>query len=65
MKVHVTDNKELATIIRNGLRENNGYCPCIMNSKGKEEYKCMCEDFLKNIHIKESCHCGLYIKDEE
>lgn len=65
MKIHVTENKELASIIREGLKENNGYCPCIANSKGQEKYKCMCEDFLYNVKSGESCHCGLYIKEEE
>ena len=65
MKIHVTEDKELATIIRKGLKENNGYCPCVANSKGKPEYKCMCQDFLTNVAVGNHCHCGLYIKDEQ
>lgn len=64
MKVHVTPDEELKQIIRQGLKENNGYCPCIANSNGKEEYKCMCKDFRENVKPGSSCHCGLYIKDE-
>ena len=64
MKVHITDDKELAAAIAKGLKENGGYCPCIYQSKGKPEYKCMCQDFLTNVKVGETCHCGLYIKDE-
>ena len=65
MKVHITNDKELATTIRAALKENEGYCPCIYQSKGKPEYKCMCKDFLENVKTGEACHCGLYIKDEQ
>ena len=65
MKVHSTPDVEVRNLIIKGLRENDGYCPCIMNSKGKEEYRCMCEDFRKNVPVGETCHCGLYIKDEQ
>ncbi len=64
MKVHITDDIELRDSVRKSLRENDGYCPCVLNSKGKEEYRCMCQDFIANTHVGESCHCGLYIKDE-
>ena len=49
MKVHVTDNEELRNYIRAALKENDGYCPCVIDSKGKPEYKCMCKDFLNNV----------------
>ena len=64
MKVHINPNKEIVNMIRQGLRENDGYCPCIYESKGKIEYKCMCKDFLENVKPGTTCHCGLYIKDE-
>lgn len=64
MKVHITDNEELKAYIKQALKENDGYCPCVLNSKGKLEYKCMCKDFLENVSAGQTCHCGLYIKDE-
>ena len=64
MKVHVTEDEELKQYIRAGLKDNDGYCPCILNSKGKPEYKCMCKDFIENVQVGQFCHCGLYIKDE-
>lgn len=65
MKIHVTDNKKLAEMIRQGLKDNDGYCPCIYQSKGKPEYKCLCKDFRENVLPGMSCHCGLYIKDSD
>lgn len=65
MKIHATSDENLKKLIRKGLKENGGYCPCVANSKGQEKYKCMCEDFLNNTPVGESCHCGLYIKDEQ
>ena len=64
MKVHITTDKELEQVIRKGLIDNDGYCPCVVGSHGKKQYKCMCEDFRENINPGNSCHCGLYIKDE-
>lgn len=63
MKVHITDNIELRDYIREGLKENNGYCPCVLDSKGKPEYKCICEEMRTKIEVGQTCHCGLYIKD--
>lgn len=51
MKIHVTDNLELANLIRQGLKENEGYCPCIANSKGQEKYKCICEDMREHVEV--------------
>ena len=65
MKKHFTEDIELKNIILQGLKDNQGYCPCIYNSQGKPQYKCPCEDFKVNIKINENCYCGLYIKDEE
>ncbi len=64
MRLHVNTDKELVNLIREGLRNNDGYCPCIMNSKGKEEYKCICQDMRENVLVGQTCHCGLYVKDE-
>lgn len=64
MRLHVNTDKELVNLIREGLRNNDGYCPCIMNSRGKEEYKCICQDMRENVPVGQTCHCGLYVKDE-
>ncbi len=64
MKLHVSDNEMVVKNIRAALRENDGYCPCVYQSKGKPEYKCICKDFIENVQVGQTCHCGLYIKDE-
>lgn len=64
MKKHFTSDEEIKSLILEGLKENNGYCPCIYQSNGKSEYKCPCNDFKENVLIKQTCHCGLYVKDE-
>ena len=64
MRLHVNPDKEIVNIIRAGLKENEGYCPCILNSYGKEEYKCICKNMREEVQVGETCHCGLYIKDE-
>ena len=65
MKVHITTDYELKAQIQKKLKENDGYCPCVINSKGKPEYKCMCQPFLNDTPAGQACHCGLYIKEEE
>jgi ferredoxin-thioredoxin reductase catalytic subunit len=65
VKFHITEDKELASVIKEGLERNDGYCPCVFKSRGKEEYKCQCKDFRENVPVGASCHCGLYIKDEQ
>ena len=64
MKIHVTPNKALAESIRENLKKNDGFCPCVLQSKGKEEYRCICQEMREQVPIGQSCHCGLYIKDE-
>ena len=60
----IEENEELKNTIKEALRKNNGFCPCVANSIGKEEYRCICRDMIENVPVGESCHCGLYIKDE-
>ena len=64
MKVEVTKDTTIKEMIIKGLRENDGYCPCVANSKGKPQYKCWCEDFRKNVPVGEMCHCMLFTKIE-
>lgn len=63
MKVKINENEEEVTLIREALRQNEGYCPCAL-LKNKDT-KCMCRDFRENIPVGEYCHCGLYLKVEE
>lgn len=64
MKIHINEDKEIVAAIRAGLRKNDGYCPCVLNSKGNEDYKCICKEMREQVPVGQTCHCGLYIKDE-
>ena len=64
MRIHINEDKEIVAAIRAGLRENDGYCPCVLNSKGNEDYKCICKEMREQVPVGQTCHCGLYIKDE-
>jgi len=57
-RVKVTDDIELASEIRQGLKENNGYCPCKPVS---DDTKCMCKEFREQ--DVGPCYCGLYVKE--
>lgn len=56
--IKLNDDKELVNEIKQGLKDNNGYCPCRI--KKTEDNKCMCREFREQ--EKGICHCGLYIK---
>lgn len=64
MKKHLTDDLEIRASVTEGLKENDGYCPCVYESKGKPEYKCPCAEFRNKVLVGQTCHCGLFIKDE-
>lgn len=62
MKYRLSDDKETVNFIKQRLMDNDGYCPSIMNSRGIENYKCPCDDFMYNVGKGETCRCGLYVK---
>lgn len=53
-------NPDIATVelIKEGLKSNDGYCPCKLVKN--EDTKCMCKEFREQ--EAGECHCGLYIK---
>lgn len=55
-KMKLNPDKEHVKTIREGLKANNGYCPCTVKS---EDSKCPCKDFREN----KNCHCNLYIQE--
>lgn len=64
MKTILNPNKEVVELIKQKLKENENYCPCIL-VKNKDT-KCMCKEFrdmIKNKQLGE-CHCGLYVNIE-
>lgn len=41
------------------IRDNDGYCPCVVQKT--PDTKCIC----KNFRTTGECHCGLWVKKEE
>jgi hypothetical protein len=48
--------------ITQAVKDNNGYCPCLIEMN--ENTKCICKDF-KEQDFEGSCHCGRYLKQYE
>lgn len=65
MRVKQNPDKELVKSIREQLKANNGYCPCVLEKT--PDTKCMCKEFRDMIKNEEIgvCHCGLYIAEED
>lgn len=65
MKVRQNPDKSLVKEIREQLKANNGYCPCVLQKI--PDSKCMCKEFRDMIDRGETgtCHCGLYIAEED
>lgn len=62
MKIILNDNKKIVDRIRQGLKENEGYCPCSLIQN--EDTKCMCKAFREQ-QTEGLCHCELYKKVED
>lgn len=62
MIVKTVNDKELVKEIREKIKNNGGYCPCVIEALRTEDDKCICKDFREKIENKEkcTCHCGLY-----
>lgn len=61
MKITTNSNKAHVAEIRKQLKENDNYCPCVLEKT--PDTKCMCKEFRE---MEEgTCHCGLYIKTKE
>ncbi len=63
MKITLNPNKEVVKVIKEGLEQKGGYCPCRLEKS--EEFKCMCKEFREQINdpnFEGYCHCQLYYK---
>ena len=61
MRIKTNPDKAHVAEIRKQLKENDNYCPCVLEKT--PDTKCMCKEFRE---IEEgTCHCGLYIKTKE
>ena len=45
MKIKVNPDRDIAEAVQEGLKRNNGYCPCVLEKT--PDTKCMCKDFRK------------------
>ena len=66
MAVRLNENKEVVALIKQGLKEKDGYCPCRAFKSPK--YKCICEEFKAQIadpDFEGYCHCMLYYKEKD
>lgn len=66
MKITENPDQKIANMIKEGLRNTGGYCPC--RRERTEENKCMCKEFREQIadpDFEGFCHCLLYYKSKE
>lgn len=61
LKVQLNKDEEYVREIKDALKENQGYCPCMLIKS--EDTKCMCKEFREQT-TPGLCHCGLYEKIE-
>lgn len=61
MRIVVNNDDDLVQSIREQLKSNGGYCPCVLPSEYSSDTKCPCKAFRDQTEEGE-CHCGLYIK---
>ena len=65
MKVRYNDDETIVRMIKKGLEEKDGYCPCRLEKT--EENKCICKEFrdqIKDPDFEGYCHCRLYYKEK-
>lgn len=58
-KISKTEDVEVRQMIEEGLRQNDGYCPCRVDKT--TDTKCMCKEFREQ-DSEGACHCGLFVK---
>ena len=66
MSVKVNPNQEIAELVKQGLKETGGNCPC--RREHTEDTKCMCKEFRDQIadpNFEGFCHCQLYYKSKD
>lgn len=66
MAIRLNEDKETVLRIREGLIAKGGFCPCRVGKK--PEFKCMCEEFRRQISdpdFEGFCHCMLFYKSKD
>ena len=60
MSIRLNEDRELVELIREGLRQKGGYCPC--RFERTEDTKCICREFREQMadpDFEGYCHCRL------
>ena len=65
MKIKLNEDKELVNKIREKLKANGGFCPCVLEKS--DDTKCMCKQFREQVSndIAGECHCGLWVATQD
>ena len=66
MSIRLNEDRELVELIREGLRQKVGYCPC--RFERTEDTKCICREFREQMadpDFEGYCHCRLYYKSKD
>lgn len=61
MKIIKNPDTETVQLVRQKLKQNDGYCPCKLIKN--QDTLCVCKEFREA--GLGPCHCGLYIKVEK
>ena len=65
MKIIFNEDRQIVEMIRAGLAEKHGHCPCRLEQT--EDTMCMCRQFREQVADPEFegyCHCMLYYKEK-
>jgi len=65
MKIRLNPDEEIVRVVKEGLKERRGYCPCRLERS--EDTICMCREFKEQIadpDFEGYCHCMLYYKEK-
>ena len=66
MSVRLNEDKELVALVREGLKQKGGHCPCKLEVSPAT--KCMCHEFRDQIAdptFEGYCHCRLFYKSKD
>ncbi len=66
MSIKLNEDKEIVKLVKEGLKNTGGYCPC--RREKTKDTKCMCKEFreqIQNPDFEGFCHCLLYYKSKE
>lgn len=61
--VILNPDAEVVAVVREGLKQSGGYCPC--RRERIDDNKCICKEFREQMadpNFEGFCHCMLYYK---